>query len=407
MAGIRGLFAGTELGDREKKNLLILDTIRKKGPIGRTDISKITGFNIVTVSNYIDHYIKEGLVSEGGYDTSTGGRKPMLVDLNYKSAYVIGVGFDMFDMRAVVVDLRCNMLFQTKKKRSAETGRTLLNNLIEMVDEILKKSSVDRKKIKGIGLAVAGIIDKDNMTIRWPGALGTPDIVVSASLLDTLEHKFNIPVVIENDADCAAFGEQWIALEPELRDVIYMYSGVSCGIIINGQIYKGASGCAGELGILNPSTLDKYDWKKESYGLGRWNMELSTLDNIKEIHEKHSDSVIFKLAGNDPKNVTFSNIVEAANSKDIVAIQLLSKAGEDLGKKIAFLVNLLNPQVVVIGGGIERAGSFLLDPLKKTVKEWALEEVVRVLKIIPAQLAENAVPLGAASVIVQKYFEHI
>ncbi|MDD5680485.1 MAG: ROK family protein [Candidatus Omnitrophica bacterium] len=408
MAGIKGLFAGTELGDKEKKNLLILDTIRKKGPIGRTDISKITGFNIVTVSNYIDHYIEDGLVSEGGYDTSTGGRKPMLVDLNHKSAYVIGVGFDMVDMLGVIVDLRCNMIFQVKKKRAAETGKALLHNLMEMVDEIVDKSSLDKKKIKGIGLAVAGIIDKDNMTIRWPGPLGTPDMVVSASLLDALEHKFNIPVVVENDADCAAFGEQWIALDPEVKNVIYMYSGVSCGIMVNGQIYKGASGCAGELGIFNPLILDKYDWKKESYGLGRWNMELGMLDNIKEVHDKYPDSKIFKLADNkDNKIFSFNTIVNAANAGDEAAIGLLTKAGTDLGKKIAFLVNLLNPQIVVIGGGIEKAGLFLFDPLKKAVKEWAFEEATRALKIVPAQLAENAVPLGAASVVVQKYFEHM
>lgn len=407
MNGIKGLFTGTELGDREKKNLLMLDCIRKKGPIGRTDISKMTGFNIVTVSNYIDHYIKEGLVSEGGYDMSTGGRKPMLVDLNYKSSYVIGVGFDMIDMLGVVADLRGNILFQTKTKRQAETGKVLLGNLIEMVDDILDKSAVGKKKIKGIGLAVAGIIDKDNMTIKWPGPLGSPDMVVSASLLDALEQKFGVPVVVENDADCAAFGEQWIALDPDLKNVIYMYSGVSCGIIVNGQIYKGASGCAGELGILNPLCLDKYDWQKESYGLGRWNMELGILDKIKDIHSAHSDSAIFRLAGHDPAKVTFATIVEAANEKDKIAAELLHKAGEDLGKKVAFLVNLLNPQIVVIGGGIEKAGPFLFDPLKKAVKEWALEEVTRVLKIVPAQLAENAVPLGAASVVVQKYFEQV
>ncbi|MBU4375905.1 MAG: ROK family protein [Candidatus Omnitrophica bacterium] len=407
MAGIKGLFTGIELGDKEKKNLLILDAIRKKGPIGRTEISKLTGFNIVTVSNYIDHYIKEGLVSEGGYDTSSGGRKPMLVDLNYKSAHVIGVGFDMLDMVGVVTDLRSNILYQLRKKRPAETGKALLSNLIEMVEEILNKSALDRKSIKGIGLAVAGIIDKDNMSIRWPGVLGTPDVIVSASLLDALERRFGIPVVVENDADCAAFGEQWLALDPELKNVIYMYSGVSCGIMINGQIYRGASGCAGELGILSPRNLDKYDWRRESRGLGRWNMELSTLDNIKEIYEKHGDSKIFKLAGGAPDKVTFSSIVEAAHSKDETAIQLLNKAGKDLGRKVAFLVNLLNPQVVVIGGGVERAGSFLFDPLKDAVKEWAFEEAARALKIVPAQLAENAVSLGAASVVVQKYFENM
>ena len=186
MAGIKGLFAGAELGDKEKKNLLILDAIRKSGPIGRTEISKLTGFNIVTVSNYIDHYIKEGLVSEGGYDTSSGGRKPMLVDLNYKSAYMIGVGFDMTDMLGVIADLRSNIIFQLRKKKAAETGRALLTNLIEMVEEILNKAALDKKKIKGIGLAVAGIIDKDNMSIRWPGPLGTPDVIISASLLNTV-----------------------------------------------------------------------------------------------------------------------------------------------------------------------------------------------------------------------------
>lgn len=407
MAVIKGLFAGIELGDKEKKNLLILDTIRREGPIGRTEISKLTGINIVTVGNYIDYYIEEKLVSEGGYDISSGGRKPMLVDLNYKSAYVIGVGFDMVDMTGVVTDLRSNVIFQLRRKRPAETGKAILNNLVEMVEEILDDASLDKKNIKGIGLAVAGVIDKDNMSVKWPGPLGTPDIIVSASFLDTMERRFGIPVVVENDADCAAFGEQWLALDRELKNVIYMYSGVSCGIIINGQIYKGASGCAGELGILSPRNIDKYDWRKESRGLGRWNMELSALDDIKETYEKHGDSEIFKLAGGDPDKVTFLSIIEAAHSKDETAVQLLNKAGENLGKKTAFLVNLLNPQAVVVGGGIERAGSFLFDPLKSAVKEWALEEATRTLKIIPAQLAERAVSLGAASVVVQKYFENM
>jgi len=407
MAGIKGLFAGTELGDREKKNLLILDAIRKKGPVGRTDISKITGFNIVTVSNYIDHYIKEGLVSEGGYDTSSGGRKPMLVNLNHKSAYFIGVGYNIANIIAVLIDLHCNIVYQIKKKRPPQLGKELINNLADVVAEILNKCPVEKEKIKGIGFAISGIIDSTNMTIRWSTALGTPDILVSASLWDMLRNRFGIPVVIENDADCAAFGEQWIVLTPEMKDVLYMYSGVSCGIIVNSQIYKGSSGCAGELGIANLQNRDKYDWKKESYGIGKWNMELGLLDNIDDLYNQHSDSMIFKLVKNNPKDVTFTTIIDAAKSDDKFAIQLLGKAGEDLGKKIAFLVNLLNPQIVVIGGGVEAAGSFLFDTLKKTVKEWAFEEATRNLKIVPAQLAESAVPLGAASVVVQKYFEQV
>lgn len=407
MEDIRGLFRGRELGDKEKKNLAILDTIRRNGPIGRTEISKLTDINIVTVTNYIDHYLKKGLVAEEGYDTSSGGRKPMLVNLSHKSAYFIGVGYNIANILAVLVDLRCNVVYQIKKKRPPQMGKELINNLADVVGEILDKCPAEREKVRGIGFAISGVIDNSNMTIRWSSALGVPDIVVSASLWDMLKNRFGIPIVIENDADCAAFGEQWIVLTPEMKDVLYMYSGVSCGIIVNGQIYKGASGCAGELGIANLRNRDKYDWKKESYGLGKWNMELGMLDDMDKLYEQHSDSMIFKLANNDPKEVALTNIVKAAGSRDKLAVQLLGKAGEDLGKKIAFLVNLFNPQIVVIGGGIEAAGPFLFDALKNTVKEWAFEEASRNLKIMPAQLAENAVPLGAASVVVQKYFENI
>ena len=403
----RSLFIDRELSDRERKNFAILDTLRKKGPIARTEISKLTGFNIVTVSNYIDSYIREGLVSEEGYDTSTGGRKPMMVDLNRKSAYAVGVGFDMASVIGIVTDLKGEIVFQIRKKYRVESGMALIEKLMETTNEILDKCSVEKDKIKGIGLAVAGIIDNDNRTIRWPGLLGTQDTVVSAYLWDKFTEKFDIPIVIENDADCAVFGEQWFTLTSEYKNVIYMYSGVACGILINGQIFKGASGCAGELGILNPNILDKYDWRKESFGLGRWDMELGMLHNIKELQEKYSGSKIFKLVNDKIDDITFITIIEAAAAKDELAIKLLTQAGEDFGKKVAFLANLFNPQVIVIGGGIEKAGSVLMDPLKKTVKEWAFEEVTRVLKIIPAQLSENAVPLGAASLVVKSFFEQM
>jgi predicted NBD/HSP70 family sugar kinase len=403
----RDSFADGELSDRERKNFAILDTIRKRGPIARTEITRLTGFNIVTVSNYVNHYIKIGLVSEEGYNTSTGGRKPMLVDLNQKSAYAIGVGFDMMGVIGVLTDLRGEIVFQIRKKYRAESGMALIQKLMDTAEELLAKSAVEREKIKGIGLAVAGIIDRENRAIRWPGPLGTRDLIVSVSLWDKFVERFHIPILIENDADCAVFGEQWLALSPEYQNVIYMYSGVACGIMIDGQVYRGASGCAGELGILNPDILDKYDWRKESYGLGRWDMELGILYNLRELQKEYSDSKILKLVNNKIEDATFITVLEAANENDILAIKLLTKAGEDLGKKVAFLVNLFNPQIVVIGGGIEKAGSVLMDSLKKIVKEWAFEEATHLLKIMPAQLAENAAPLGAASLVIKNFFEQV
>lgn len=407
MRAAKSMFPSKELSDKERKNFAILDTIRKRGPIARTEISKLTGFNIVTVSNYIEHYLKKGLVSEEGFESSTGGRKPMMVNLNQKSAYVVGLGFDMIDMIGVITDLRCGIVSQVKIKKPVETGKALVKTLMEIVEELISNSSLEKEKIKGIGLAVAGVIDRDNRTLRWPGPLGTQDWIISASLWDEFANRYGIPLLIENDTNCAVFGEQWLSLSPEYKNVIYMFSGVACGLMINGQVYTGSSGCAGELGILKPNALNKYDFKKYGYGLGRWSVELGMLDNIEELQKKHSDSKIFKLANNKSKDVTFVTILDAASKNDELAIKLLNKAGEALGRKVAFLVNLLNPQVIVIGGGIERAGSALMDPLKKTVKDWAFEETARGLKIIPAQLAENAVPLGAASLVIKNYFEQI
>ncbi len=403
----KSVFPDRELTDKERKNFSILDTVRKKGPIAKTDISKFTGLNIVTVSNYIDSYIKKGLVTEEGFDSSSGGRKPMMVNLNQNSAYVIGLGFGMSDMIGLATDLRCDIIVQVKRKKPAKAGKALIKILIEIVDELLSKLAEERGKIKGIGLAVAGILDKENRTIKCPGPLGSQDQVISVSMWDEFANKFGIPLLIENDADCAVFGEQWLTLNPDFKNVIYMYSGVACGIMINGQVYTGASGCAGELGILNPNAFGTYDCRSYGYGLGRWSIELGMLDDIEELQRKNKDSKIFKLVSGEISDIGFYTIVAAAKEGDELAAKLIVKAGQDLGKKVAFLVNLFNPQVVVIGGGVEKAGALLMDSLKETVKEWSFEEANRSLKIIPAQLGENAVPLGAASLVIRNYFENM
>jgi len=407
MSSIKNVFVNTKPSDKERKNFAILDVIRKYGPVAKSEISRLTGLNVVTISNYMEGYVKNGLVAEEGYDASSGGRKPMLVDLNYKSAYTIGLGFDMYDIIGVICDLKYNVVYKVKKERRSESTKGLIENLASIVEDILRQSLVEKSKIKGIGLAVAGIIDRGNRTIRWPGPLGTQDVIISISLWDEFAKQFALPTVISNDADCAAFAEQSISLGPEYKDVLYMYSGVGCGIMINGQVYSGASGCAGELGILNPDAFGDYDWGQASRGLGRWSMDLGIIDEAKALREKRGESKIFASKQGTKGDIKFFSILEAARAKDKLALELLAAAGERLGKKVAFLVNLLNPQIVIIGGGVERAGPVLMDSLKKTVKGWALEEVTRVLKIMPAQLAENAVPVGAAALVSKHYFEQL
>ena len=114
------------LTDKERKNLAILEVIRKNGPISRADISKVTELNIVTVSNYVNHHIKKGLVIEGELDESTGGRKPVLVELNPKVGYIVGVGLNMLSVVGVLVDLEINVITEIKRDRIPENSEVVI-----------------------------------------------------------------------------------------------------------------------------------------------------------------------------------------------------------------------------------------------------------------------------------------
>jgi N-acetylglucosamine repressor len=392
------------LTDKERKNLAILETIRKNGPISRTDISKLTEFNIVTVSNYVNHYIKKGLVIEGELDESTGGRKPILVELNPSAAYIIGLGLNMRSMVGILVDLGTNIIYEIKKEKAPENSEAMIQELLQLGDEIIQKSGVEKEKIVGIGVGVPGIIDERGRSIRWPGALGSKDLSVCMSIKDCFEKHFNIPTFTENDANAAVLGEKWLGLDRDVRHMIYMFSGVGIGILIDSQIYRGASGAAGELGIYSANEQNKDFVHQSAYHIGRWEMDLGMCDHVRQLIRAGEPSLISELVENNLDKIDIDILIRANRDKDALALRVIEEAGKNLGRKLAFLVNLLNPEVVVIGGGIEDCGAVLLDSVKSAVKEWAIEEAANVVKIIPSAFGENSIALGVVGIVVRELF---
>ena len=393
------------LSDKQRKNLSILELVVKHGPISRTEISRQTGLNIVTISNYINEFIEAGLAIEKGFDVSTGGRRPTLVELNPKFGYVIGVGLTALNIVGILVDPKMHVICEVKKERPADNSEVIIGKLVETVEEILAKSKIEPEKIKGLGIGIPGVIDVEGQTIRWLGAMGLSMVSISGvSLKDIFEKEFDIPTLVEHDAACAVFGERWFGFESEIKDMIYMYTGVGCGLIVNGQIYRGSNGSAGEVGIFNTAVTDPEARRRESLALGTWELDLGIGYYAREAMNKGSKSRIFELAGSDPDKINLNTVIEASRAGDKLAIELLENAGNQLGKKIAFLVNLLNPEVVVIGGGVEQAGSVFMDSAKRTVHSWAREADIRNLKIVPARLGGNAVAMGAACLVLQRIF---
>ncbi|NCA93416.1 ROK family protein, partial [bacterium] len=361
------LFRDQVLSDRERKNLAILDVIRKSGPVTRTEISKVTKLNIVTVSNYVNSYVDKNLVVEKGFDVSSGGRKPTLVELNAKMGNVIGVDIGPVNMVAVITDLANGVIGKVKRPRPRGPMNEVITSSIEIIYEIMEKTKIDKNKVKGVGLGVSGVIDALAGTVRDTDSSRGRTTGSYASVKALVQKEFSIPTFVGNDATVAAFGEKRLGLEQEIDDMLYVYSDVGCGIIIKGEIYCGAGGSAGEIQLMVDNPGSPLQGKDLSY-LRPWGVDLGITQAAKSILLKERpDSKMLEIAGGDIENITPEIVIEAAKSKDKIAIEIIENAGLNLGVRIAYLINLFNPEVVVIGGGIEQAGEILLRPVRTAV----------------------------------------
>lgn len=387
------------LSDRERKNLAILDAIKRYGPISRTDISKLIKLNIVTVSNYVNNFIEQGLVIEKGLDISSGGRRPTIVVLNPKAAFVLGVDLGFATVTAVLADLEGSVVAHAQASRPRDTADHVVKVLTDLVDQVIQTAGVDRQKLRGIRIGASGVIDREVGTVRCTD--GVASIYVPITTL--LEQRFKLPTAIEHDVTTAAYGEWSLGSGTDVDIMLFMYSGVGCGMIINGEIYHGATGTAGEVSIKDE--MDSQDvWIGNINALKPWAAHLGIPDAARESITKGAISKMPDLAGGDPAKITMNIVFDAAKDGDKLAMEIVQKAGERLGIRIAFLVNLLNPGAVVIGGGIEAAGPLLLESVKKMVRLHAFEEMANAVKIVPSRLGEDAVALGAAALVIRDTF---
>ena len=305
--------------EKEKRNIEILDILRKRGPLSRPEISKDMGINVVTISNYINDFIKNNLVFEKELDISEGGRRPLLLDLNPQAGFVIGVGLNLTNMVGVLVDLKGNIITKTQAARPKVSAKEISECALEIIREILRRSKEYSSGIKGIGIGVAGLVNKDTGSIHWPQKMGRYYTYLSLDLplRELIEKEFGFPCLIENDATSACFGEQWFGVGQGYKNIIYMFSGVGCGIMINGDVYRGAKGYAGEASI--------YSHKEEDI----FNCNLGPECFIKPWE---ADLGILQDTGKSDLRSVFNLVLQG----DKQASKALIRAAKRLGVKIAF-----------------------------------------------------------------------
>jgi len=395
-----------KIGSQDNINkMIILNVIKEHAPVSRTEVTRITGLSGASVTKFVNDLIKMGLVKEDGWESSKGGRRPILLKLVPESRFAIGVDLGAANLRVVVVNLEAKIITKiTKKTRANEGKEKVFKRMIAAIYEAIDASKVDKSKIKGIGIGISGIIDhKRGICLFCPNIKGWENVPVKK----LIEEEFGVQVSVDDCARTMALAEHWYGLAQRIENFIFVNIGigVGSGIFTNGQIYRGGRGTAGELGH---TTIDENGPRCMCGNRGCLETLVSgpaITRRAKESLEEGVVSLISKMVDGDLTKVTPEIVAEAARKGDKLAFNIMEKTGEYLGIGIANAINLFNPELVIIGAGISGASDLFLDTLKRTVKTRALHTAATSVEIKISQLGDTTAALGAAILILKNIFQ--
>ena len=315
------------------------------------------------------------------------------------SSHVIGIDIGGTKLATIVADQDGNILQKVRKPTESEKGpQHAVQLILSMVDEVLDLARLPREVILGIGVSCGGPLDTKTGIIYSPPNLPGWDALPLKAMI---ESEFHIPTVIENDANASALAEARFGGGRGYDYVLYMTmsTGIGGGIVANGEIYHGANDSAGEVGhqILLPDG--------PLCGCGQHGC-LEALCSGPAIARRAQAALadqphtrILALADGQVNSVRSEHVLQAARDGDALAIALVEETAYYMGWGIANLVNILNPQIVLLGTIAVAAGDLLLDPIRRTVRDMAMQRPLESVKIMPAELGDSIGDLAAISLV--------
>ncbi len=376
-------------GMRTQNSTLVLKLIWRERQISRADIARQTGLSPSTVGAIVGELDRAGLVREIGAGASRGGRRPVLVGFRDDAYSLVGVELGATHVAAVLTDLRGNVRsFRDTRCAVREDPAGALATVRELVEACLAEERVSRKRVVGIGVAVPSPVHPQR-----PGKL-SPLILPAWRDVDVQENlfaAFEVPVFVDNDANLGALAERFWGAGADGEDLAYIKvgTGIGSGHIINGELYRGAGGTAGEIGHV------AVDPNGPLCVCGLRGC-LATLIGGEALLARAR-----KLWGSRKRSPTIADIVAGARAGDPIARGLIDEVGHHLGIVVAGLLNVINPAVVVLGGELTGVGDLLLDPLRASIRSRALSTSVAETRIVSSRLGERSIAVGAATMVLK------
>lgn len=405
-SGYNSYFNGVKASDTrilKSINLLaVLKVLREAESVSRADIARITDLTPATVSSIVSLLMKSGIARETGYGESTGGRPPVMIEFNPQAFYLAGVDLGVSKIIAVVTDLEGNVVSDTRLELDVHLGvESIMSNLFDVTRTTLAKAADVSNNIAGLGLSVPGLIDADRgVSVFAPNIPGWTNIPIAQAF----EDEFPLSCWVENDARAMAIGEAMFGAGRGYDNILCVNvgRGIGAGVIINGEIYRGKQGGAGELGHMTidpngPVCPCGNQGCLEAMAAG----PAIAAAAIRAV-STGSSTLIRDLVDGKIEAITAELVSEAAARGDLLAQRLIREAGRYLGIGIANAVNMLSPDVVIIGGGVSRAGDILFNEVRATVEERAFTAMVNLPPIVPSAQGEEASSVGAAALVFEE-----
>ncbi|AGB41274.1 transcriptional regulator/sugar kinase [Halobacteroides halobius DSM 5150] len=381
---------------------LIMECIREKGPISRADIAELTGLTPASISKITRELIKKNFIRENGLGKSSGGRPPVLLELNPKAGYIIGVNLGPEILEVIITNLEADILVNNSKTLENLEQNYVLDELFNLIYQTIAESKVDKEEIIGIGMAVHGLINSETGISIFAPHYNWKNVAIKK----LIEEEFQIPTFIDNDARAMALGEQWFGIARNSDDFITINigNGIGSGIVINGELYQGVNYSAGEIGHI---VVDN-DGPKCSCGNYGCLESLASNPRITErarkLIKQGAKSKITNLVNDNLDAINIQHVCLAAKQRDEVAQQVLKEVGRYLGIGIAYLLNILNPELIVIVGDINEAKGYIFKYIKEVIEVKALEVPAENIKILATKLKGQAATIGGVTLVLKELF---
>ncbi|AZO93827.1 ROK family protein [Iocasia frigidifontis] len=375
---------GNSLFIRDLNQLGIFKSIHKYGPISRKELADNTGYSAATVTNHVKTLLKNGYVIETEKGDSTGGRKPVYLTVNPHKAYIFAVSIEVKEVKLIMFNLKFSIETKLTFPIVDKNPTGVVQRLLQEIDMMLMDKGISLENVMGIGISVPGLIDRGKQALDFAPNLGWRKIAIA----EMLREKYDLPIVIENEANAAVIGEREFVY-PDINNIVYVSinEGIGCGIIFDGKLYRGASGNAGEFGhiIINSSGPYCHCGNK-----GCWETLASENYIVKTVNKKLDTKM------------TKEEIYQQGKKGNKQIIDILHETGENIGIGLVNIINSLSPAYLILGGHISSVKDIIYDQMINVLKDETLAISFEKTTIKFTKLKDLAVVYGMAQLVYNK-----